>query len=260
MNPKPTIHPVAESGFSGAAQAYTKGRPDYPPEIQTWLTETVGLGPGVRVVDLGAGTGKFTKWLLDTGATTLAIEPVRPMLAELALALPQAFPIDGSATAIPLADASVDAVVCAQAFHWFASTAALDQIHRVLRPDGHLALVWNLRDLSVPWSARINDLVNRFEGDAPRFHKGDWRQPFPHPGFDALDERQFTNTHVGSPEDVIIQRALSTSFISRLPADERAGVEAELRQLIADEPALAGQDRVAVPYRTFAFCARRLPA
>lgn len=255
-----TLHPTATTGFSKAAQAYSRGRPDYPAETGGWLTDGVGIGPGTRVIDLGAGTGKFTTRLVDSGATVLAVEPVRPMLAELVRTAPGAIPVIGSATDIPLADASVDVVVCAQAFHWFATTAALDEIHRVLRPDGRLALIWNLRDTSVPWAARINDIVNRHEGDAPRFYRGDWRAVFPHPGFGPLEESQFANAHTGPADDVIIGRALSTSFISALPEAQRAAVEADLRQLINGDPALANRAEVSVPYRTHAFVARKREA
>ena len=80
--------------------------------------------------------------------------------------------LEGTATAIPLADQSVDAVVCAQAFHWFAAAEALREIHRVLRPGGTLGLVWNMRDARVPWVARLDAIVNRHEGDTPRYYTG----------------------------------------------------------------------------------------
>jgi SAM-dependent methyltransferase len=255
-----SIHHAAASGYAAGADAYVKGRPDYPPALREWLRDDVGLGPGTTVVDLGAGTGKFTRLLVASGASVIAVEPVAEMLDRLRAANPHAQAIEGSATAIPLPDESVSAVVCAQAFHWFANAAALKEICRVLVPGGRLALVWNLRDAEIPWVARMDAIVDRHEGDVPRFYKGTWRAAFPYPGLSDLEERQFTHAHTGPADDVIVRRVLSTSFISALPAGERLTVERQLRELVATEPDLR-HDIVSVPYRTFAFrCSKRAQA
>ncbi len=166
----------------------------------------------------------------------------------------------GTAEAIPLADAAAHAVVCAQAFHWFANASATAEIARVVAPGGCLALVWNVRDASVPWVARLTDLIRPYEGDAPRFHSGDWRGAFPAPGFGPLEETRLPHAHVGPPEVVIVERFLSISFIAALPLDARATVERGLRDLVAAEPALAGRDVVEFPYTTVAYRARRTAA
>lgn len=250
------IHHAANA-YTGAADTYVKGRPDYPPEMAGWLRDDVLLAPGSTVVDLGAGTGKFTPRLVATGARVIAVEPVAAMLAKLSAALPEVTALEGTATSIPLADASVDAVVCAQAFHWFASVEALREIHRVLKPGGRLGLVWNMRDASVPWVAGLDAIVNAHEGDTPRYYTGAWRSAFPFAGFGPFVERHFAQGHTGAAEDVILNRVRSTSFIAGLPAGARAKVEAQLRALIDDEPALAGHDVVTVPYETAAFVAEK---
>lgn len=251
------LHRAAATGYAVGADTYVKGRPEYPPELLSWLREVAGVGASTTVVDLGAGTGKFTRLLVATGATVLAVEPVAQMLERLEADLPGVTGMQGTATSIPLPDASADVVVCAQAFHWFASREALDEIVRVLKPGGRLALVWNLRDASVPWVARMNDVADAHEGDVPRFYKGTWRDAFPHPALGELHESRFTNVHTGSPDDVVVKRVLSTSFISALPAEARREVEAQLRGIVDGEPALRGHDVVSVPYLTFAFCARK---
>ncbi|MDR5775639.1 MULTISPECIES: methyltransferase domain-containing protein [unclassified Caballeronia] len=251
------VHQAASVGYTANADSYVRGRPDYPPELAGWLAETLGLRPGASVVDLGAGTGKFTPRLVATGARVIAVEPVASMRAKLAAAQPGVEVLEGAAQAIPLDDASVDAVVCAQSFHWFANGEALSEIHRVLKPGGKLGLVWNLRDFRVPWVAKLDAIVNRYEGDAPRFYTGEWRHAFPHKGFDALAETHFSIGHTGSPDDVIVHRVRSTSFIAALPEAERVLIDDEVRALIEAEPELRGKDVVTVPYTTAAFVAVR---
>ena len=252
------IHHAAAQGFSSQADTYARGRPDYPVEIAAWLTGTLRLSAGKTVVDLGAGTGKFTRLLLPTGATVLAVEPVAQMRAQLAGAVPGVQALEGTAEALPLPDASVDAIVCAQAFHWFANTAAMREMRRVLRPGGRLGLIWNVRDESVGWVARLTEIMRPFEGDAPRFHRGDWRKVFPAEGFGQLALTSLPYVHTGSPGQVIVDRVMSVSFIASLPPARQDAVRAQLHEVIAQDPALAGRDTVSFPYRTEAYCCERL--
>lgn len=251
------IHHAAADGYASGAATYVKGRPDYPPEVSAWLRDSLGLAPGATVLDLGAGTGKFTPRLLDTGAAVIAVEPVPAMLEKLASALPQVKALAGTASAIPLPDASVDAVVCAQAFHWFATSEALDEILRVLKPGGKLGLVWNLRDAGVPWVARLDAIVNQAEGDTPRYYTGAWRQVFPHAGLTALQESHFSHGHTGTAEDVLLNRVRSTSFIAALAPQQRQRIDAAIVALIAAEPALRGQATITVPYQTATYVAQK---
>ena len=211
------IHRAAASGFAKGAATYVKGRPDYPPDVGDWLRGDLALCKGKTVLDLGAGTGKFVPYLRATGATPIAVEPIPAMLAQLVELNPGIAAKEGSAEHIPLEDSSVDAVVCAQAFHWFARREALGEIRRVLKPDGVLGLIWNVRDESVAWVAALSEIMRPFEGDTPRHHRQEWRRLFPAEGFGPLRERRFVNGHAGSPEHVIIDRVLSTSFIAALP-------------------------------------------
>jgi SAM-dependent methyltransferase len=254
-----TVHQSAASGFAKDAGTYQKGRPDYPPALQGWLTASLGLDANAEVIDLGAGTGKFTKILAKTNAKVRAIEPVAAMRLEFAKTLPAIPVLEGTATAIPLADASLDAVVCAQAFHWFASPEAVAEIHRVLKPGGRLGLIWNVRDESVAWVKALTGIITPYEGDTPRFHTGQWQAVFPAPGFGRLEETRFPHEHRGPAETVIIARTMSVSFIAALPDETRARVEADVRNLIAKTPELAGQAEVTFPYETRAYVCRRLP-
>jgi len=258
--PGRAVHPAAQDGFSSAAETYGRGRPDYPPQLQSWLQRTLGVAPGTRALDLGAGTGKFTPLLLAAGAEVIAVEPVAAMRAQLEAKLPQVRALAASAQSMPLDDASVDAVLCAQAFHWFASAEALREIGRVLRPGGRLGLVWNVRDESVPWVAAITRILTPYEGDTPRYRQGHWRRLFPSELFSELDETVLSYRHVGSAQQVIVDRCLSVSFIAALPLAQREQVATALATLIGTEPALQGDGPVAFPYFTHAYCSTRAPA
>ena len=252
------VHDSASKGYQAGAGTYVTGRPGYPPEASQWLGDVLGVGPGRSTIEIGAGTGKFLPLLEECGGRILALEPVDAMRERLAKDHPGVEAIAGTAEAIPLPDASMDVVVCAQAFHWFASAAALAEIRRVLVPGGRLGLIWNVRDESVPWVAALSKITDALEGDTPRYRTGAWRHVFPAPGFAFIGERQARNVHVGSAEQVIVGRTLSVSFIAALPADRRDAVAREVRALIADTPELAGRDSIAFPYETRMFAYRRI--
>jgi ubiquinone/menaquinone biosynthesis C-methylase UbiE len=129
-------HELRRTSFGAAADVYAAVRPDWPAETVSWLT---GGAPELDVLDLGAGTGKLTAALLDAGHRVVAVDPSEQMLAHLRTVAPAADVRDGSAEAIPVADASVDVVTVAQAWHWFDADRAAAQCRRVLRPGGLLA-------------------------------------------------------------------------------------------------------------------------
>lgn len=253
-----TIHEAAAKGFEGASGQYERGRPDYPAALGLWLQDELGLGRDKTVLDLGAGTGKFTKLLLQTGATVTAVEPVAAMRDRLAAKLPNVRVLAGTAEAIPLTEDSVDLVVCAQAFHWFANRQALQEIHRVLRPGGELLMVWNVRDETVDWVSAITALITPYEGDAPRFHTGRWRQPFEDQAlFNVPRPTVFPHRHAGSFEEVIVDRILSVSFIASLPQAERLALDLRLRELPERYPTLR-EPQIVFPYRTEIWQSQRL--
>ncbi|UNM22577.1 class I SAM-dependent methyltransferase [Pseudomonas sp. ArH3a] len=252
------VHTSAQQGFSTQAVTYAQGRPDYPRQLTGWLTEALHIDAHSTVIDLGAGTGKFTRLLNTLAPALIAVEPVQAMGVQLSKLLPDVRLVNGTAESIPLQTAVADAVVCAQAFHWFSTEAALTEIHRVLKPGGRLGLVWNVRDESVDWVAAITDIITPYEGDTPRFHSGRWREAFTGEYFTAPEMTTFAYQHVGSPQEVIMDRFLSVSFIAALPAAQKATVTAQLQALIETHPALRGRDTVAFPYQTQAYVCHRL--
>lgn len=251
------IHNSAARGFAAAADVYVQGRPDYPVETAAWLREDLGLGPEKTALEVGAGTGKFIPVLRQSGARLLALEPVEAMRQRLAAAHTDVEVLAGTAASIPLPDGSVDAVVCAQAFHWFATREALEEFRRVLVPGGTLGLIWNVRDETVPWVAALSDITNPLEGNTPRYRSGAWREVFPAEGFRFMGERCVAYVHRGRAEDVIINRTLSTSFVAAQPEVVRQEVTARVRTLINQTPDLAGPGDVVFPYQTRMFTYRK---
>jgi SAM-dependent methyltransferase len=233
------VHAAAARGFARSADAYARARPDSPPAAIGWLAERLGLRPGRTVVDLAAGTGKLTRPLAATGAEVIAVEPVAEMRARIGNAATRV--LDGTAEAIPLAGASADAVTVGQAFHWFDGPAALSEIHRVVRPGGTLALVWNRRPLEHPVHAAIERIIGRHRGDAPAHRSGAWRTAFDETTlFDELEERTFEHSRPHDA-DALADRVGSTSFVAALDDGPQADVIAAVRVLAADGP-------VDVPY------------
>jgi SAM-dependent methyltransferase len=157
------------SSFGAAAAAYAEHRPDYAEAAVRWALEPAPGAP--RVLDLAAGTGKLTATLVAIGTDVTAVEPDPAMLAELRRLLPGVRTLPGSAEAIPLPDASVDAVVVGQALHWFDMAVAGPEIFRVLAPGGVLAGLWNVDDDRVDWVAGLEQVS---EGSAA-VTLSDWR-------------------------------------------------------------------------------------
>jgi SAM-dependent methyltransferase len=244
------IHPVAAAGFAVAADAYERGRPGYPQDAVDHIVRVLAIGPERTVLDLGAGTGKLTRLLEPTGATIVAVEPVDAMRAELSRRSPGVRALAGTAEAIPLEDASVDAAVVAQAFHWFDGERALPEIRRVLRPGGRLGLIWNIRDESVDWVARLTEIIHTHRAGTPHFSTGEWRRPLERtPLFGPLHSWVTTHTQDMEPE-ALVDRVVSISFIAALDDVRRDEVCDRVRELIRTHPDLRGRSRIPLPYRT----------
>ena len=245
-------------GFEAAVEHYRRGRPGYPDDAVDYLVRELGIGEGRDVLELGAGTGKFTELLVPTGARLTALEPLPAMREALERACPAATVIDGVAEQIPVPDGSMDAVVAAACFHWFDGDRVLAEIHRVLRADGVLGLVWNVRDEASDWAERLTAIFDRLAGDAaPRYRTGAWRSAFERTSlFGALHHRVAYHVHEVSREG-FVDRVLSVSYVARATTPERERVVAEVQDLLETDPDLRGRDVIPMPYRTDVFWTSR---
>ena len=250
------IHPAAGRGFEVSVEHYERGRPGYPDDAVTYLVRELGVREGRDVLELGAGTGKFTELIVHTGARITTVEPVPAMRAALERNCPMVPVLDGTAEAIPAENFAFDAVIAAAAFHWFDGVRALPEIHRVLRPEGALGLIWNTRDEASDWSERLTEIFDRLAGEgAPRYRSGHWRQALQRSQlFGPLHHRLAYHVHHVTPE-AFLDRVLSVSYVAAASEDERARVLAQVNELIATDPELGGQE-IAIPYRTDVFWTR----
>ncbi|CAL9503460.1 hypothetical protein SUDANB1_03480 [Streptomyces sp. enrichment culture] len=168
----PAARPAAEPAraarahsFNAAAAQYAANRPSYPPALFEAIEELTGRPlTGARVADVGAGTGIATALLHARGANVVAVEPGDGMAAQFRRTLPGIPVIRGTGDDLPLADASLDLVTYAQAWHWTDPARAVPEVLRVLRPGGALALWWNTDALDVPWIAEAADRMSRHFG------------------------------------------------------------------------------------------------
>jgi SAM-dependent methyltransferase len=244
------------ASFGRVADAYDRGRPPYPPAALAWLTEELDVTPASTVLDLAAGTGKLTDALAPLAGRVIAVEPLAEMRRVLTARLPDVEVLAGRAEGIPLADGSVDAVFVAAAFHWFDAEAALEEIHRVLRPGGGLGLLWNRPEWEgEPWYPDFTTMLDRAreeQGAPNRYIAGEWRAALARSSaFGPLRKREFRHVHRVTG-DGFLARVASWSVFAVLPEAERKEVLDAVGRLL-DERGISELD---LRYRTDTYRAR----
>jgi SAM-dependent methyltransferase len=231
---------------------YDRGRPSYPAEAVEWiLAQAEPAHPADSlVVDLGAGTGKFTAALVDRGLRVVAIEPDAQMRERLTRNLPSVTALEGSGEHLPLDDASAALVTVAQAWHWVDVAATSLEVARVLQPGGVLALVWNIRDAEVDWVARLGEVMG--ESEAEKFDSVT-------PPVDAPLERQAYREFRWVTEmsrEQFFAMVTSRSYVITMDEAERDAMLGRLAGLLDEHPDLAGRTTYPMPYVTRVTIAR----
>ena len=232
--------------FGAHAAEYERARPEWPEDAARWLVpEDARL-----VVELGAGTGKLTRAVTALGVHVVAIEPDARMLAVLRAGGLEG--VEGSAEAIPVADAEADAVVAGSALHWFDLERALPEFHRVLRPGGRLGFGWNHRDVDDPRVARMQELISAARAGPSGWRRRDWTAAVVGGSglFAAVEHACFPHEHE-FPRAALEDHLLSYSGIAGLPEEERARLLAG----VAEE--LGTSDPVRLPFVVDAYRAVR---
>jgi SAM-dependent methyltransferase len=230
------------SSFGAAAAAYAEHRPDYPPDAVLWCVAPLGRDlAGLRVLDLGAGTGKLTALLAERGADVTAVEPDAAMLAELRRRVPSVRALGGPAEAIPLPDGSVDAVLCAQSLHWFDLSRAVPEIARVLTAGGVLGALWNSDDDRVPWVAGLRDAaegaaaptLSSRRAEAAHFTADQFGMRFA-----PAERAEFPNAQPRTAGSLVALMATHSQVLVMPPA-ERVRLLGQVREYLASRPETA---------------------
>ena len=200
--------------FTDRVADYVKHRPSYPPEAFDAMLRGLGEPSSVRAADVGAGTGIASRLLAERGARVIAVEPNAAM-REAAAPHPRVTWRAGEAERTGLEAGSADLVLAAQAFHWFRQEEAVAEFHRVLRPGGRLALLWNARDRRDPLTAGFIEAIHAVNGEHPAERRDldpnviDGRGLFTAPALETFPFEQALD------RQGLIGRATSASYVPR---------------------------------------------
>ena len=241
--------------FGSVAADYDRYRPSPPPQALDWL-----IPPGAAaVLDLAAGTGAVTREIMartPRPARVVAVEPDARMRAVLAARCPGAEVLEGQGEAIPLPDASVDAVLISAAWHWLDPERAVPEITRVLRVGGTLGVIWTSRDDRVPWVAEFNALA-RESREADRARQGRRRRELTFPPGTPMSpptERRVTFSLPMTSEQ--LAGLLGTySGVITLEEEQRADFSRRVRAFLDRQP----WDQVDLPMICRCLRSTRLP-
>ena len=257
-----TAATIKQGDFSALAETYAKNRPDYSPSVLRALCSYVGAHePGVRVADVGAGTGLWTRMLAQEGLTVQAVEPCDAM-REQGEAYTAGNGVEwrkGTGEKTGLATAGVHWLTMASSFHWVRQPEGLTEFHRALKPGGYLTVLWNPRDIeSSPLHQRIDTLVNSWVPGLKRVSSGhekntrDWAVELAATG--QFEEVLFMEAR---HQIVMTHERYLGAWRSVNDIQAQAGPERFEKLMQAISELIEPLPEVVVPYKTRAWTARR---
>ncbi|KAG9318885.1 S-adenosyl-L-methionine-dependent methyltransferase [Chiua virens] len=269
------VHTVAQVGFGAGNDLYDRARPSYPSDSVRFIKNAVESAAPLNIVEVGAGTGLFTRALLAENsdrtniASLKAIEPSAGMREVFKQRVNHALVSigDGTFDNVPTVENGwADLVIIAQAFHWCPDySKACAEFARMLKPSGAVAFIWNLEDRDAAgWVAQLRDRIESHEKGTPQFRLGLWRQAFStetyNEHFKPPEEKEWIY-HLPTTENLCVNRALSKSYTSILPPDEKKRVTDDLKALLAKGDGKVWIDEnkgvFEYPYRTLVVLSRK---
>ncbi|KAJ7769023.1 S-adenosyl-L-methionine-dependent methyltransferase [Mycena olivaceomarginata] len=241
------VHSVAANGFNTANELYDRARPSYQPVALSYIRSAVKTADPINVVEVGAGTGIFTRAFIAHPEWTCAFKELRAI--EPSQGMRDVFNktvssehgsvsvADGTFEETHVEDGWADLVVVAQALHWAPDFGrAAEEFGRILKPGGVLVFIWNLEDRdAAKWVAQVRDRVEQYEGGVPQYRLGLWRQIFDtaqyQKAFEAPEEKSWS-IPLPASADIVVDRVRSKSYIALLPDEEKAIVKEDLATIL----------------------------
>lgn len=241
-------HTIARS-FEGIGADYDRYRPGFPDRAADIL-----VPHGVSTaLDLGAGTGKFTRLLPGRASRVIAVEPSAAMLNVLQTKVPAVEALIGTAESIPVPDASIDVVTVAQAFHWFDREPACSEIARVLVPEGTLGLLWNRFDPACDWDHACHRIAHPAVGEKDAMTESAAADL---PGF-TFERRVEVPWSEHIARDDYVRRWSTVSSFLIADEERRAGMIAAVEGVLDADEDTRGRPTFELPQITDIFVYRR---
>lgn len=240
--------------FDGLADDYTVGRPAYSEALIDCLYERYGITKTSVIADIGSGTGKFARHLLERGSEIYCVEPNADMRSEAEKELsayPNFHSINGRAENTYLESCSADFITTAQAFHWFDTVNFRRECSRIIKPGGKIMLIWNIRDAEQPVNAELkriySDLCPNFRGFSGGIEEDDKRiVEF----FDGKYDYVSFDNPVSYDIEHFLARSLSSSYSLKSGDDNYSEYIQRLTDLFGK---YAENDAVTVIYHSVAY-------
>lgn len=245
--------------FDSCSEVYENSRPSYPDKVANFLKEKLEFNESSKLLELAAGTGKFTDLLVQHNLHPTVTEWLPNMLNILKCKHPNLCSVIAKAENIPFRDSLFDGVLTAQAFHWFANDTALRDIARVLKTNGYLAIIFQERDNQTAWVHEYHKIIFSYpHAEVVKFELGAWKKVFEGQNyFSTLKHQRFTYLQHFFKEN-LVQRALGMSFIEALPEIKKKEAAQRIQNLCTTHPQVKNRDIIGFPYITHVYWAKVL--
>jgi SAM-dependent methyltransferase len=247
------VHSAATTGYGRAAETYARARPSYPNAAVDWLLAELGWPS--RVVEIGAGTGKFTAQLVERDVDVIAIEPVAAMRRRLSALGSRVTAINATAEHLPFDTGSVGSLVASQSLHWADVAAALAEFSRTLARSGAIGLIWNFRDTDVEWQRDLDGLLSGLRGDAPHSRDGRWERAVDASAFRIAASKSW-RWSVTTDSAGVVDRVRSVSYVAAMPESDQRRVDERVRGLLTEHGLISTAGSIDFAYLTEAYILR----